>query len=83
MRLWIGSVSPVPRGVSQVFPRPSSPPPLPKEIEVTWEDSRGGTYTRRLSLKPVIQSATGQPGETLVIEISAPGEAAVLPERRQ
>jgi len=73
----IGSVSPVPKGASQVFVRPSPPPPLSRELEVTWVDALGASYTRRVSLELALKEATGEPGEALVFEIRPSGAIAL------
>ena len=79
----MGSVSPVPRNVSQLFYRQSTPPPLPKAVEVSWADSRGGQYARQLSLEPVIRMATGKTREALVLEIRPQGEVVAFVEQQQ
>jgi len=76
----VGSVSPVPPGVSQVFPRRESPPPLPDAIEAIWEDSQGGNYSRRLPLVDILRESQGGPREALIIDITGPGSATVYLE---
>ena len=45
-----GSISPVPRGASQVFVRPASAPRLPALLNLTW-DTASGVVTREVSLR--------------------------------
>ena len=78
--LRVGSVSPVPKGASQVFARPSSRAPLPMELEVAWVDAFAASYTRQVSLEPALKEATGAPGEALVFEIRPSGAIAVYCE---
>ncbi len=79
----MGSVSPVPRGVSQVFHRPPNPPPIPKAVEVSWADTRGREYKRQLSLESVARTATGMVGETLVIDLRPMGEIVAFVEQQR
>ena len=72
-----GSISPVPRGVAQIFGRPSSPPPLPDTIEVSWEEKSGYSYRRQVSLIQALRESTGKTGEQLVFEIYPAGQVVV------
>jgi len=72
-----GSVSPVLRGVAQIFGRPSSPPPLPDTVEVRWEEENGSSYRRQVSLIEVLRESTGKTGEQLVFEIYPAGQVVV------
>jgi hypothetical protein len=78
----IGSVSPVPRGASQVFGRPTDAPRLPSVVELSWRDDRDRDYSRKVVLEPILQQATGERGETLVFEIGPAGDLAVYCQRR-
>lgn len=78
----IGSVSPVPRGASQVFGRPTDAPPLPPVVEVSWTDDLGQDYTRKVVLEAVLREATGEPGEALVFEIRPAGGLVAYPKNR-
>ncbi|UCD52230.1 MAG: hypothetical protein JSW27_06240 [Phycisphaerales bacterium] len=78
----IGSVSPVPRGASQVFGRPTDAPPLPSVVELSWSDDRDRDYSRKVILEPILQQATGERGETLVFEIRPAGDLAVYCQTR-
>jgi hypothetical protein len=72
-----GSISPVPRGVAQIFGRPSSPSPLPDTIEVSWEEKSGYSYRRQVSLIQALRESTGKTGEQLVFEIYPAGQVVV------
>jgi hypothetical protein len=76
-----GSLSPVPAGVSQVYVRPTDPPPFPRTVAVEWLDESGGTHVRELSLSKALRSATGGDDEVLVFEIWPAEEVLVLIER--
>jgi len=67
--LRFGSISPVPRGVSQMYIRPKDAPHFPKTVTLEWTDEQGRTLSRDVSLKSALRSATGAEGETLVFEI--------------
>ncbi len=79
----LGSVSPVPAGVSQIFPRPSSPPPLPAEVEVSWSDTRDGEFSRLVSIETAIRQGDGDGGGALVIDIGPPGAVTAYVEETQ
>jgi hypothetical protein len=79
----IGAVSPVRRGTTAVFTRPSSPPPLPNEVEVSWTDHLGGRYSERVSLRQALREATGEITEALVFEIGPSGSIEVYCERSE
>ena len=72
-----GSVSPVPRGAAQIFGRPSSPPPLPDSIVVSWEEQSGHSYSRQVSLIQALRESTGKTGEQLVFDIYPGGNVVV------
>jgi len=76
-----GTISPVPKGASQVFVRPADPPRLPETVLIEWIDARGNRYSRHVSLKSVLQSATGSKGEALVFEFGRDGNIVVYLQR--
>ena len=63
------SISPVPKGVSQVFARGSSPKPLPDVVGVRWTDASGMEFNKQVSLKQILMQSTGRSGEALVFEV--------------
>ncbi len=73
----VNEVSPVPRNSTQILARRSSPPPLPEVIEVLWRDQQGKRYSRKVATEPILETATGEPGEMLVIEIRPAGKVTV------
>ena len=79
-RVRFGSISPVPRGISQEVGRPSSPPPLPDTVEVAWTDHQGREHVKRVSLKQARNSQTGEGEEALVFEIRPSGIVNVFRE---
>lgn len=79
----IGAVSPVRRGTTAVFTRPTSRPRLPSEVEVDWIDHQGGRYSERVSLKQALREATGEITEALVFEIGPSGTIRVYCERSE
>lgn len=79
----IGAVSPVRRGTTAVFTRPTSRPRLPSEVEVDWIDHQGGRYSERVSLKQALREATGEITEALVFEIGPSGSIEVYCERSE
>jgi hypothetical protein len=77
-----GAISPVPRGTSQVFMRPSHAPPLPKTLVVEWIDDNGRRYTQAVSTSEVRRKSTGHPDEALVFEIYSGGRVLILLEKQ-
>jgi hypothetical protein len=75
-----GAISPVPRGASQVYMRPSHAPPLPKTLVVEWIDDNGRHYTQAVSTGDVRRKSTGHPDEALVFEVYSGGEVLILLE---
>ena len=69
----VGTISPVGAGVSQVFKRPTQPPPLPKRVVISWADYNQRQYERELSLEQVLTDPDAQTRDTLVFEITAFG----------
>jgi heat shock protein HslJ len=76
-----GSISPVPRGASQVFGRPTNPRQFPRTVNLEWIDDQGSRHSRELSLKKVLRTATGVKGEALVFDIHPQGDVDVYLER--
>lgn len=76
-----GTISPVPKGASQVFVRPADPPRFPETVLIEWIDARGNRYSRHVSLKNVLKSATGSKGEALVFEFGRDGKIVVYLQR--
>ena len=76
----MGSISPVLTGVTPVFNRPSSPPPLPKQIVISWTDYAQRQYEREVSLEQVLTDPNAQIRDTLVFEITSSGRINVYRE---
>jgi len=76
----MGAISPVQTGVTQVFNRPSSPPPLPKQVVISWADYVQRQYEREISLEQVLTDPNAQTRDTLVFEITASGRINVYRE---
>jgi heat shock protein HslJ len=76
-----GSISPVPRGASQVFGRGTNPRQFPRTVNLEWIDDQGSRHSRELSLKKVLRTATGAKGEALVFDIRPQGDVDVYLER--
>ena len=74
----MGSVSPVPRGATQVFKRPSSAPPLPARIIISWTDYDQGQYEREISLDKILSDPNTQTKDTLIFEIRPSGRIHVF-----
>ena len=70
-----GSISPVPRGASQVFVRPRSAPRLPKHLRLAWDIPGGKQIVREVALKPALggrpSSRPAVDSMALVFEIRA------------
>jgi hypothetical protein len=77
-----GSLSPVPRGVTQVVVRPTNAPRLSGEIDVEWTEVAGRSFSLRRDLRPVLAGARGGPQEALVFELLPDGGLRVDLERR-
>jgi hypothetical protein len=77
-----GSISPVPKDLSQEIGRSTDPPPLPREITIEWVDHEGRTHVRDLHLSKVLRSATGSRSEALVFEIGPHDDVLVFLENR-
>lgn len=76
----VGSISPVQTGVTQVFKRPSSPPPLSKQVVISWADYSQRQYEREISLEQVLTDPNAQTKDTLLFEITASGGINVYRE---
>ena len=76
----VGMISPVRAGVSQVFGRPSSPPPLPKQVVISWVDYAQRQHEREISLEQVLTDPDAQTRDSLVFEITAAGRINVYRE---
>jgi len=76
----MGSISPVRTGVTQVFKRPSSPPPLSKQVVISWADYAQRQYEREISLEQVLTDPNAQTKDTLLFEITATGGINVYRE---
>ena len=73
-----GSVSPVPRGATQVFKRPSPPPPLPARVIISWTDYDQKQYEREISLEKILSDPNTQTKDSLVFEIRQFGRINVF-----
>jgi hypothetical protein len=76
----MGSVSPVPKGATQVFERPSAPPPLPKRVVISWADHAQRQYEKEISLEHIISNSAETIKNTLVFEIGPSGRINVFEE---
>ena len=76
----VGSVSPVPKGATQVFHRPSPPPPLPKRLMISWEDNTQQRYEKEIQLRSFLSSSMLTIEDTLVFEIGPSGKVNIIKE---
>ena len=80
-----GSVSPVPRGISQSVVRARNAPPLPPELLLRLTDKFGHDTVTRVIIKDLLSSATGADNEALVFVIKPDNSVEVsleyLPQR--
>jgi len=76
----VGTISPVGVGVSQVFKRPTQPPPLPKRVVISWAIRGQRPYEREISLERVLTDPEAQTRDSLVFEITASGRIDVYRE---
>jgi hypothetical protein len=65
----VGTISPVPRGATQVFKRPSSAPPLPARVIISWTDYDQKQYEREISLEKILSDPDTHTKVTLIFEI--------------
>ena len=77
----MGSISPVPQGVSQIFGRPSQPPNLPGQINVCWIDNDDKKFCKLVELKSVLKGATETSGKAIVFEILSLSKISVYLEK--
>ena len=76
----IGKISPVPIGATQIFTRPSSPPPLPKKVIISWIDSTQRQYDSEISIEEVLSNSAVKTTNFLVFEIGFSGRINVYTE---
>jgi hypothetical protein len=76
----MGSVSPVPRGATQVFKRPSSAPPLPARIIISWTVHAQEQYEKEISLEKILGDPDTHTKVTLIFEIRPSGRINVFKE---
>ena len=74
----MGRISPVPRGATQVFKRPSPPPPLPARVIISWTDYDQKQYEREISLEKILSDPNTQTKDSLVFEIRQFGRINVF-----
>ena len=76
----MGSISPVPRGATQVFKRFSSSPPLATRVIISWTDSYQRQYEREISLDKILSDPDTQTKDSLIFEIRPSGRISVFKE---
>jgi hypothetical protein len=74
----MGSISPVPKGATQLFERPSSPPPLPTRVIISWTDYYQRQYKREISLEKILSDPNTKMKDSLVFEIGPSGRISVF-----
>ena len=74
----MGRISPVPRGATQVFKRPSSAPPLPARVIISWTNYDQRQYEREISLEKILSDPNTQTKDSLVFEIRQFGRINVF-----
>ena len=72
-----GSLSPVPRGVSQSVVRARTAPPLSHELLLRWTDKFDREFVQRFSISELLSKATGADNEALVFVIRPDNSLAV------
>ncbi len=77
----MGSISPVPKGVSQIFGRPSQPSKLPGQIDVCWINKDDKKFCRLVVLKSILKGSTSISGKAIVFEILPLAEINVYLEK--
>ena len=73
----VGSISPVLRGATQVFNRPSSAPSLPVRLIISWTDYYQRQYEQEISLDKILSDPDTQTKNSLVFEIRPFGRISV------
>jgi len=73
----VGRISPIPRGATQVFNRPSSAPPLPAQVIISWVDLYQRHYEWEISLEEILSDPDTQTKDSLVFEIRPYGRINV------
>ena len=76
----MGSISPVPGGATQVFNRPSSAPPLPGRLIISWADNYQRQYEQVISLEKILSDPNTQTKDSLIFEIRPFGRISVYKE---
>jgi hypothetical protein len=74
-----GTISPVPRGTTQILGRQSAAFPLPNIVELVWTDDREQQYRRKIAMERLLRQAPGQDKKTLIFEIRPAGESVAYP----
>jgi len=69
-----GTISPVPRGTTQILGRQSAAFPLPNIVELVWTDEREQQYRQKIAIERLLRQAPGQDKKTLIFEIRPAGE---------
>ena len=73
----MAQISPVPIGATQLITRPSSPPPLPKQVIISWIDQVQRQYAQEISLEKVLRNSDVKTVDYLVFEIGSSGRIRV------
>ena len=73
----VGSISPVLRGATQVFNRPSSAPSLPVRLIISWTDYYQRQYEQEIPLDKILSDPDTQTKNSLVFEIRPFGRISV------
>jgi hypothetical protein len=73
----MGSISPVPIGATQIIRRPSSPPPFPARVIISWTDDDQRQYEREILLKKILSDPNAQTKDSLIFEIRESGRISV------
>ena len=76
----VGQISPVPIGATQLIARPSSPPPFPRKVIISWIDSTQRQYNHETSLEIVLSTPSIETIDILVFEIGPSGRIRVYAE---
>jgi hypothetical protein len=76
-----GTISPVPRGTTQILGR-STAFPLPGIADLVWTDEQDHRYTRQIALERLLRLVPTSGGRALVLEIRSAGELIAYAEDR-